>query len=94
MRAFRVLLERMPQQRFKELYLSKEKEDGVFNCEVMHYSRRYPETGDISEHADWMRRVRPNEVPIWTTGWQKIERPKYSNEDLLGIVEQSPAVLE
>lgn len=89
-RAFRVLLERMPQQRFKELYLSKEKKDGVFNCEVLHYTRRDPETGEISEYANWMRRVRPTDSPIWTTGWQKIERPRYSNDDLLKIVELSP----
>lgn len=94
MRAFRVLLERMPQQRFKELALSKAKEDGVHNCEVLHYTRRNPETGAIADHADWMRRVRPNDSPIWSTGWQKIERPRYSNEDLLAIVAQSPTVLK
>ena len=94
MRAFRVLLERMPQQRFKQLYLSKEKEDGVYNCEVMHYTRRNPETGAIAPYANWMRRVRPTDMPIWTTGWQEIERPRYSNQDLLDIVSQSPVVLE
>jgi len=86
MRAFRVLIERMPQQRFKEIYLSKEKEDGVHNCEVMHYTRRDPETGEIAGHVNWLRRIRPNDNPIWNTGWQKIERTSYSNEDLLGIV--------
>lgn len=94
MRAFRVLIERMPQQRFKELYLSKKKEDGVFNCEVFHYTRRDPDTGNIAEHANWMRRVRPNDVPAWTTGWQKIERPRYSNDDLLKIVSASPTLFE
>lgn len=94
MRCFRVLLERMPQQRFKELYLSKEKEDGVYNCEVLHYTRRDPETGAIAAHANWMRRVRPNDSPIWNTGWQKIERPRYSNSDLIEITSQSPALLD
>lgn len=93
MRAFRVLLERMPQQRFKELYLSKAKEDGVFNCEVLHYTRRDPETGAVAEHANWLRRTRATESPIWDTGWEKIERPRYSNDELLEIVEESPAVL-
>ncbi len=94
MRAFRVLLERMSQQRFKEVYLSKEKEDGIYNCEVWHYTRRDPETDEIKDHANWMRRIRTNESPIWETGWQKIERPKYSNKELLRIVEESPAILE
>lgn len=88
MRAFRVLIERMPQQRFNELYLSKEKEDGVHNCEVMHYTRRDPETGEIADHANWLRRIRPNDTPVWNTGWQTIERPTYSNDELLKIVSE------
>ena len=94
MRAFRVLLERMPQQKFKELYLSKEKEDRIYNCEIIHYTRRDPETNQIGDYANWMRRIRPSETPIWNTGWQKIERPKYSNEDLSKIVSETPGVLE
>ena len=94
MRAFRVLLERMPQQKFKESYLSPEKEKRIHNCEIIHYTRRDPTTGEIDSHANWLRRIRPNDDPIWNTGWQKIERPKYSNKDLLQIVSQSPATLE
>jgi NAD+ kinase len=93
MRAFRVLLERMPQQRFKEIALNKNGE-GVHNCEILHYTRRDPETGEVVPHANWMRRVRPTTSPVWNTGWQKIERPRYSNEALLEIVEDTPAILE
>jgi NAD+ kinase len=85
MRAFRVLLERMPQQKFKEQYLSKQKEDAIFNCEIFHYTRRNPKTGETADHANWMRRVRPNETQVWDTGWQTIRRPRYSNEELLDI---------
>lgn len=92
-RAFRALIERMPQEQFRDLALNKGKDSSVHNCEILHYTRRNPETGEISDHSDWMRRVRPNDTPVWNTGWQKIERPRYSNEDLLAIVEQSPAVL-
>lgn len=94
MRAFRVLLERMSQQRFKELYTSKAKEDGVFNCEIIHYTRRNPETNEVEDHANWLRRIRTNESPVWNTGWQKIERPKYSNEALLEIVGETPSILK
>lgn len=94
MRAFRVLLERMSQQRFKGLYLSKEKEDSVHNCEIIHYTRRNPKTKVIEDHANWLRRIRPTDLPVWDTGWQKIERPRYTNESLLEIVEQTPAILE
>jgi broad specificity phosphatase PhoE len=88
MRAFRVLLERMPQQEFRDLALSKEKEHAVFNCEVFQYTRRDPETGNIAEHANWVRRIRPNESPVWNTGWFEIKRPRYTNEQLLEIVRE------
>jgi len=78
---------------FREIILNQ-KGYGVHNCEIMHYTRRNPESGTIGDHANWMRRIRPNESPVWKTGWQKIERPKYSNAELLDIVAQSPAVLE
>lgn len=94
MRAFRVLIERISPDKFKESSGSKIPENRIHNCEVLHYTRRDPETGLVADHANWMRRVRPTENPIWTTGWQKIERPRYSNEDLLKIVSEMPKVLE
>jgi NAD+ kinase len=89
MRAFRVLLERMPQQQFKEESLSKDTEHGIHNCEVFHYTRRDPETGNVAEHANWVRRIRTNQSPVWNTGWFEIKRPRYSNEELLEIVSSS-----
>lgn len=94
MRAFRVLLERMPQQKFKEMYLSEENEDRVFNCEVWHYTRRDPETGKIDDHANWMRRIRPTVDPVWIGSWERIKRPRFSNKDLLDIVSETEANLE
>lgn len=92
--AFRVLIERMSQQRFKELHLSQDPIDRLHNCEVLHYSRRNPDTQQLDAHANWMRRVRPAE-DNWTTGWQPVERRRYSNRELLEIVrDEYPAVLE
>lgn len=92
--AFRVLIERMSQKRFKELHLSKEPLDRIHNCQVLHYTRRDPASGRIAKHANWMRMVRPSEDPVWHSGWQSIVRPTYSNEELLAIVEGYPRVLE
>jgi NAD+ kinase len=91
--AFRVLLERMPQRRFKELHLSKNQNDRIYNCQIIHYSRRDPESGKLDKYANWMRLVRPTATPVWNTGWTAIKRPTYSNEALLEIVSQSPALL-
>jgi NAD+ kinase len=86
MRAFRVLLERMPQDEFKQLALSKDKADGVFNCEIFHYTRTDPVTKEVHELANWLRRIRPAESPVSITPWQTIERKGYTSEELMGVV--------
>lgn len=84
--AFRVRMERMSQIRFKELHLSKRDEDRINNCQIIHYTRRNPETNKLSKYADWMQMTRPTATPVWQSGWSKIVRPRYSNRDLLDIV--------
>ncbi|MBI2109412.1 MAG: histidine phosphatase family protein [Parcubacteria group bacterium] len=91
--AFRVRLERMSQQRFRELNLSEQKKDKIYNCQIFHYTRRNPHTNKLMPHAHWMRSVRPTKSPLWDTEWQEISRPRYTNEDLLEIVHSvSPTV--
>lgn len=93
--AFRILLERMSQERFKELHLSKLHEDRIYNCQVLHYTRRDPATGALDDkHANWMRAVRAGTPDIWTTGWQKIDRKRYTNDELAEIVKQYPTIPE
>jgi len=92
--AFRVLLERMSQTRFKKLHLSKKPGDRIVNCQVLHYTRRNPDTGELAKYANWMRAVRPTRKRVWTSGWQTFERPRYSNEELLKVVRRSPSFLE
>lgn len=93
MRAFQIRIERMSQARFRELTFSKRSEDRIHNCQVIHYSRREKGVGKLSRYMGWVRMVRPTEDPAWTTGWQPIVRPRYSNEDLLKIVARTPAMV-
>lgn len=92
--AFRVILERMPQLEFKRLHLSKRHEDRIHNCQVLHYTRRDPQTGKLHKYMGWLRMVRPTDTPATDFGWKPIVRPRYTNADLRAIVEQYPAVLE
>lgn len=93
--AFRILLERMEQRRFKELHLSERDEDRIYNCQILHYTRRDPgNRRRLAPHAGWMRAIRPAGDPVWTMGWQEIVRPRYSNEDLREEVEVYPRILE
>jgi NAD+ kinase len=91
--AFRVRLERMSQVKFKEVIFSDKREDRIYNCQVTHYTRRNPESGELSKYANWVRSVQPTDNPVWTSGWRKIERPKYSNEELLEVVSRVPAMV-
>lgn len=91
----RAQIERMPQQRFRELYLSKNLDDRIHNCQIFHYTRRNPETNELAPYINWFRSVRPAEKrPLWDTGWQTIKRPRYSSSDLLEIVATVPRTVK
>ncbi len=66
------------------------------NCQVLHYSRRDPETGELGKHLEWRRSVCAwDPTKSWQNGeWVKIERHKYSDNDLLQMVEAFPRLLE
>ncbi len=88
MRAFQVRIERLSQERFRELHLSENSDDRIHNCQIIHYSRRNPKTKAVEPYCNWVRMVRPTVSPAWDTGWRQITRSQYSNEDLLAIVSQ------
>jgi NAD+ kinase len=90
---YRVLVERMAQQRFKELHLSQDPLDRIYNGQILHYSRRNPYTLEEERYVNWMRMIRPVEEPVWVSEWQRIERPRYSNRELLNVVESYSRVL-
>ncbi len=91
MRGFQVRLERPSQQRFRELVSSDDPADRIHNCEIMHYTRKDPNSGKIHPYAKWVRKIRPAETPFWDSGWKEIHRPRHSNEGLLVEVNQVPA---
>lgn len=91
--AFRIRLERMAQGTFKELHLSKDPMHKIHNCQIIHYTRTSPETGKIDRHYNWMRWIRPTNVPPTESGWRPITRQSYSNRDLLELVGRKPALV-
>jgi NAD+ kinase len=91
--AFRVMLERMPQERYRELHESKDSADRINNCQIHHYTRRNPVTEKLAKYANWMRTIRPTSNPIEVSDWQEIKRPVYSNEDLLESLQHYPRIL-
>ena len=93
-RAFQVRIERLSQARFKELIFSKKSEDRIHNCQVVHYTRRDPDSKKIFPYAGWVRWIRPTDTPITTSGWREIVRPRYSNADLLEMANRIPIMVE
>jgi NAD+ kinase len=91
--AFRVMLERMPQERYRELHQSKDSADRINNCQLLHYTRRDPFTNRLARHANWMRSIRPTSDPVELGEWTTITRPVYSNQELLESLEHYPRIL-
>lgn len=93
MRAFRVRIERMSQRRFRELEESTNDKDKLWNCQIIHYTRRDPETGIVAPNFYWMRSICPWDTSLSSNEWQSIHRPTYSNEDLLAEVSLVPQLI-
>lgn len=89
--AFRIRLERLSQERFRELTQDARPEQQIHNGQVLHYSRRDPKSGELSATLNWMRSVCP-EHPEWSDKkeWQSIVRPTYSNSALLTRAQNTP----
>lgn len=92
--AFRYLLERMSSQRWAELEASDEPGVKIYNCQVLHYTRRNPETQELSNHLNWMRSVCPSDTSNSGPGWIPIDRQTFTNAELLAMAEKAPSLLK
>ncbi len=88
--AFRLRLERLTPERYRCLDQSRNPHDKIHNCQVLHFTRRDPETGAVATHLDWLRSVCPWDASLSSNEWQPISRTRYSNEELMNVVEQTP----
>lgn len=97
--AFRLVLERMGDLRFKEL--DDDPSAKIHNCMAIHYSRVNPaDPADVSRRLEWMRTARPTfdettgEWTVEESGWTHVEYSVFSNDDLLEQVERVRPVLD
>jgi NAD+ kinase len=91
--AFRVRLERMSQQQYQKLDYSADPRDKIHNAQILHYTRREPGTGLIAPYLNWVWSVCPWDATHSRNEWEEIRRPKYANEELLAVVEQTPRLI-
>ena len=90
----RIRLERMNQDRYRELDLSKHPHNRIHNCQIIHYSRRSPETGNVGPYPNWVRSICPWDTTMSSNEWEPIIRQNYSNEELLARVMTNRTFIE
>ncbi|SDS85491.1 Broad specificity phosphatase PhoE [Microlunatus soli] len=83
--ATRLVLERLDDDEF--VRLTDDDGQRIGNCEIVHYTRRDPGSGAISDRLEWLRRSRP--IGDHRTGWrmqvddwQRIEYRLYLGDTL------------
>ncbi len=86
--AFRLRLERLSQRVFRALDASDDPRDHIHNCQILHYSRFDPETGNEAKRYEWMRSMCPTDLSRSRNVWERIVRPHYMDGDLLAEVQQ------
>ncbi len=90
---FRVRLERMSQTKFRELDLSTDPRDRIHNCQVLHYTRCNPDSGELLPYLSWVRSVNPFDPTLSSNEWRAIQRQRYTNSDLLNRVAIVPQII-
>jgi hypothetical protein len=86
---FRVLLEKIRQSEFSDKFINKpEPEDKMVNCQILHYSRKDPKTGEVLPFINWVRTVDPVNHEF-ETEWREIytKIARFANQELLDLVE-------
>jgi hypothetical protein len=91
--AFMIRIERLTPPQFLKRSQSKAIADKIRNCQMIRYTRQNPNDQTLSPRADWARSVCPWDVRRSNLEWRKIERPRWTNADLLELVEASPRIV-
>lgn len=91
MRGFRIMLERLSLQKSNELLTSQEEWARIPNCSILHYTRENPndKNAELSNRLDWVRMIRPAGGGNLEDAFTKIERKKYTNEELFAEAEKN-----
>jgi broad specificity phosphatase PhoE len=66
----------------------------LHNCQILHYTRVNPETGEISKNMGWFRSVNPVTEADNPGTWKRIVRRDFTNDDLLDFAKEMPRLFE
>lgn len=85
--AVRVRFERLRPDEFNRLDTSTDPTHHIHNCQILHYSRENPMTGEESPHFDWVRSICPWDQTLSSNEWQPIVRKGYTSAELIKLIE-------
>jgi broad specificity phosphatase PhoE len=68
----------------------KDPKQDLHNCQILHYSRVNPQSGEISKNIEWFRSVDPYNEPDTAGEWQQIIKREFTNSQLLDFAESMP----
>jgi broad specificity phosphatase PhoE len=90
----RYQLERITDEAFRALMNSQRTGDKVRNTQILEYTRRNPETGELATRIEWMRSFCPWDLREKDLKWKHLERKRLTDADLLAYAERHPHVLD
>lgn len=91
--AFMVRIERLTPTQFLEKSQSRDLADQIRNCQIIHYTRRDPESAFLSSRVDWVRSVCPWDTNQSGGDWRTVMRPTFTNAQLRESAEASPRLI-
>lgn len=85
MRTFKIILERMSLEKTNDFLITSEEWGRVPNCSIIHYTRQDPKDMSLglSQRLGWVRMIRPAGGGNFEDEFSVINRPRFSNEQLL-----------
>ncbi len=90
--ATRLLLDYMFNEEYEKI--ENDKSQRINNCQVIHYTRLNPQTGEEAPYLKWRRSVWPWKYPDDQGKWEELSRKILSNEELLEQVERLPRLFD
>lgn len=69
---------------------SNNPDDKINNCQVIHYTRVNPKTGEVAPYMKWMRSVNAGSGKADAGEWRENGRKYLNNKELLKQVEEMP----
>jgi hypothetical protein len=84
--AFRLRFERLSQLTYREMEAASSPFERIHNCQILWYSRRNPNTGEISRFFKWKRSICPWDLSRSNNQWEEIVRTEHTNDSLLAHV--------